>query len=341
MGRGPSARRKRRLRASRRATRDARRQRRGSSASAVRPDCRCVAAGQAVLPRPPGRDRRRQARVVTVFNVKGEMQTTAPEEFMAQSAIDRLLRDVDIEKLVGAYKTARGLAGSVEFDPHDDEGARRRQGAGQHRKAQWRGQGHRRVAAGGGRWRAILRLLPAPKPRPRPQRRAPPARSGRPPQPGPAVPGAFATLADIDAALGAAHGYFLRAEPTSPAVLLIRQARQTLGKNLYEVMQLLAPKQADEARVFVGPNGTFPVPVRNLADAPTLERRARRGGAGGKPSGGDRDARRGRPAHAEDAAFEPGALSARARQGAGDARLRQPAQRHFDGGRRSTSLRKP
>ena len=43
-----------------------------------------------------------------------------------------------------------------------------------------------------------------------------------------------------------------------------------LGKNLYEVMQLLAPPHADNARVSVGPEGgAFTVPVKILAAAPS------------------------------------------------------------------------
>ena len=44
-----------------------------------------------------------------------------------------------------------------------------------------------------------------------------------------------------------------------------------LGKNLYEVMQLLAPSHADAARVSVGPDGSFTVPVKILAEAPSAE----------------------------------------------------------------------
>ena len=75
----------------------------------------------------------------------------------------------------------------------------------------------------------------------------------------------------MDAALASALGYFATSEPTSPALLLIRQARETLGKNLYEVMKLLAPPHADNARVFVGPDGAFTVPVKSLAGAPSAE----------------------------------------------------------------------
>jgi type VI secretion system protein ImpA len=42
-----------------------------------------------------------------------------------------------------------------------------------------------------------------------------------------------------------------------------------LGKNLYEVMKLLAPPHADAARVFVGPDGAFTVPVKSLSNAPS------------------------------------------------------------------------
>lgn len=74
----------------------------------------------------------------------------------------------------------------------------------------------------------------------------------------------------VDAALGAALGYFATREPSSPALLLIRQARESLGRNLYDVMRLLAPSHADNARVFVGPDSAFTVPVSALSDAPAL-----------------------------------------------------------------------
>ena len=36
-------------------------------------------------------------------------------------------------------------------------------------------------------------------------------------------------------------------------------------------MKLLAPPHADNARVFVGPDGAFTVPVKSLAGAPSAE----------------------------------------------------------------------
>ena len=86
-----------------------------------------------------------------------------------------------------------------------------------------------------------------------------------------APPPAFATLADVDAALSAALGYFAQSEPSSPARLLVAQARETLGKNLYDVMRLLAPTHADAARVFVGPDGAFTVLVSALTNSPSAE----------------------------------------------------------------------
>ena len=74
----------------------------------------------------------------------------------------------------------------------------------------------------------------------------------------------FASLAEVDAALGAALGYFESKEPSSAAVLLIGQARQLLGKNLYEVMKLLTPTYADNARIFVGGEAAFTVPVSGI-----------------------------------------------------------------------------
>jgi len=81
-------------------------------------------------------------------------------------------------------------------------------------------------------------------------------------------PTSFESLTDVDAALAAALGYFLAREPSSPALLLIAQARETLGKNLYDVMRLIAPRYAENARVFVGPSDAFSIPVSNLQTAP-------------------------------------------------------------------------
>jgi type VI secretion system protein ImpA len=93
---------------------------------------------------------------------------------------------------------------------------------------------------------------------------APPAAPGED-APAPSAPAQFASLAEVEAALASALGYFVAAEPSSPAVLLIGQARQLLGKNLFEIMKVLAPTQADAARVFVGAEPAFSVLVNSIA----------------------------------------------------------------------------
>jgi len=85
-----------------------------------------------------------------------------------------------------------------------------------------------------------------------------------------APPSQFTTLAEIDAALASALAYFETTEPSSAAVLLIGQARHLLGRNLYEVMKVLAPAHADSARVFVGADASFTVPVNAIAEKPSL-----------------------------------------------------------------------
>ena len=49
------------------------------------------------------------------------------------------------------------------------------------------------------------------------------------------------------------------------------QARESLGKTLYEVLKLLAPNHADAARIFVGRDSPFPVPVSSQANTPSQE----------------------------------------------------------------------
>ncbi|HLW89980.1 MAG TPA: type VI secretion system ImpA family N-terminal domain-containing protein [Roseiarcus sp.] len=88
----------------------------------------------------------------------------------------------------------------------------------------------------------------------------------------PAAVSSFGSLAEADAALAAAFAYFAKNEPSSAAVLLIGQARQLLGKNIYEVMQIIAPDYAAQARIFVGSEPAFTVRVSSIAPAQEGER---------------------------------------------------------------------
>ncbi len=202
-----------------------------------------------------------QPRSVTRYNEKGEKQTSVDEKFLPQKTIDKILRDVEIERLAALVETLRGLIAalqSIKATTIEHVG---------YEKAIELPKLDKLVREMADFSRAALvtrdpSLAPAPE--------AAAAVGEGEPAPS-AAPAAFATRAEVDAALASALGYFAASEPTSPALLLIRQARETLGKNLYEVMKLLAPPHADNARVFVGPDGAFTVPVKSLAGAPSAE----------------------------------------------------------------------
>jgi type VI secretion system protein ImpA len=87
---------------------------------------------------------------------------------------------------------------------------------------------------------------------------------GEPRSDQPAATQPIQSLADAEGALAAAFAYFERIEPSSPALLLIGQARRLIGKNLFEVLQILVPNQADSAGVHVGAEPAFMVPASAL-----------------------------------------------------------------------------
>ncbi len=55
-----------------------------------------------------------QPRSVTLYNLKGEKQTTEPEQFMAPNAIARVLGDVEIGKLASVAETFKNLGASIQ-----------------------------------------------------------------------------------------------------------------------------------------------------------------------------------------------------------------------------------
>ncbi|MBV9288542.1 MAG: type VI secretion system ImpA family N-terminal domain-containing protein [Hyphomicrobiales bacterium] len=202
-----------------------------------------------------------QPRSVTRLSVTGEQETTADEKLMPAKTIERLLRNVEIEKLVLAFETVRGLLASfqsIRTTTTESLGVER---SPQLPKLE-------KLVAGMAEFlrAALVARDPTLAPAKEDEEIAADGAAAGAAEPTPT----FASRAEVDAALASAFGYFAASEPTSPALLLIRQARETLGKNLYEVMQLLAPPHADAARVFVGPDGAFTVPVKSLANAPTV-----------------------------------------------------------------------
>jgi type VI secretion system protein ImpA len=76
--------------------------------------------------------------------------------------------------------------------------------------------------------------------------------------------------ADVAAALDAVDGYFSRCEPSNPALLLARQARQLIGKSLLEVLQILMPTQIGEAKFRIGGSQSLEIPIESLAAVATV-----------------------------------------------------------------------
>jgi type VI secretion system protein ImpA len=201
--------------------------------------------------------------VESTVNAYGEAETGKEEKLPPAGAIERILKDAELASLVNA---ARSLQSIVDALASIRTLTVERVGLGQAVKFEAVDKLARRMAAFV--TDAVRKRDPSFAPAPEPLAAG---ATGEPQLSQESAPVAFATLTDVDAALGAALGYFAAFEPSSPALLLIGQTRATLGKNLYDVMKLLAPAHADAARVFVGPDNAFTVPVSGLADAPSAD----------------------------------------------------------------------
>jgi type VI secretion system protein ImpA len=73
------------------------------------------------------------------------------------------------------------------------------------------------------------------------------------------------SLAEAQQALAAIVAYYIRCEPSSPALPLIRQAHQLIGKSFFEVMGILLPTQLDKAFFQIGADQVFELPIGKLA----------------------------------------------------------------------------
>jgi type VI secretion system protein ImpA len=76
---------------------------------------------------------------------------------------------------------------------------------------------------------------------------------------------ALASSRQAAGALTAIARYFAVAEPSSPALLLVRQAREMVGKSFVEVVRMLIPDQADAAAVNIGRGEVFGLPIERMA----------------------------------------------------------------------------
>src|SRR5688572_21329815 len=79
------------------------------------------------------------------------------------------------------------------------------------------------------------------------------------------VAGRVTNSAEAAAALNAVAGYFSRNEPSSPTLLLVRQANQLLGKSFLEVMRTLVPTHVEQAAINIGRAETFNLPIERLS----------------------------------------------------------------------------
>lgn len=105
--------------------------------------------------------------------------------------------------------------------------------------------------------------------------------------------GGLASMADAAAALAGVAGYFERFEPSNPAVLLVRQAEQLMGKSFFEALRILLPAHAEQAAIHIGREQSFDLPVERLSAlageaAPAWETEAPQRDGDEAPSDSDR-----------------------------------------------------
>jgi type VI secretion system protein ImpA len=72
------------------------------------------------------------------------------------------------------------------------------------------------------------------------------------------------SILQVKDTLAACLGYFRKMEPSSPAVLLIGQAQQLIGKSLIEVIQIMFPEHVDKAVLEIGDTLKFRLPLERL-----------------------------------------------------------------------------
>lgn len=82
-----------------------------------------------------------------------------------------------------------------------------------------------------------------------------------------AAVGPVRSLAQAKHALGAIAKYYTRSEPSSPALPLVSQAHQLIGKSFFEVMSILVPNHIEKAAFQVGSDQIFELPVGRTSKA--------------------------------------------------------------------------
>jgi type VI secretion system protein ImpA len=80
--------------------------------------------------------------------------------------------------------------------------------------------------------------------------------------------GTVKSQAQAAAALQAIAEYFARSEPSNPALLLVRQAHEMVGKSFVEVMRMLVPAHVEAAAINIGRDKFFDLPIERMAVLP-------------------------------------------------------------------------
>jgi type VI secretion system protein ImpA len=75
-----------------------------------------------------------------------------------------------------------------------------------------------------------------------------------------------ASLAEVSEALAAIADYYSRSEPSSPILLLVRQAHHLIGKSFFEVMSILIPAHVERAAFQIGADQFFDLPIEKLSN---------------------------------------------------------------------------
>ena len=73
------------------------------------------------------------------------------------------------------------------------------------------------------------------------------------------------SLAQASEALAAIADYYGRSEPSSPILLLVRQAHHLIGKSFFEVMNILIPAHVEQAAFHIGVDQFFDLPLEKLS----------------------------------------------------------------------------
>ena len=81
---------------------------------------------------------------------------------------------------------------------------------------------------------------------------------------GPVAVGNVGSHADAAAALDAVTAYFVKTEPSSPGLILVKQARELIGMPLMQALEILLPGVAEQAKIDFGSEHEFSITVPRM-----------------------------------------------------------------------------